>query len=184
MDERRISKRGRVGEGAPTLYTPELAARICERIAAGEPLSKICADQDMPGHTAVAQWLHRHSEFAERYARAREDQADTLADEIVRIADEQPPVDGESGRVDAGWVQWQRTRLDARKWTAAKLRPRRYGDRLEVGGEIGVRALSDEQMAARITELQARLAAAGALPAPSGVVIDAAPAPVTDTVDK
>ena len=57
-------------------------------------------------------------EFAEQYARAREVQAETLADEIVSIADE----DGDPQR--------QRLRVDARKWVASKLKPKRYGDKV------------------------------------------------------
>ena len=30
-----ISKRGRAGEGRPTLYTPELASRLADHIAVG-----------------------------------------------------------------------------------------------------------------------------------------------------
>ena len=76
--------------------------------------------------------------FSEQYTRAREEQADTLADEILAIADETPDsVTDEKGisRTDSGWVTWQRNRVDARKWVASKLKPKKYGDALKVGGD-------------------------------------------------
>ena len=81
----------------------------------------------------------RHKEFADIYARAREDQADTLADEIHAIADELPQqiVDekGKTSRYDSAYVQWQKNRVDARKWVAAKLKPKKYSDRVTHQGD-------------------------------------------------
>lgn len=96
----------------------------------------------MPGMTTVYRWLQEKEDFRELYARAREDQADTLADEIIEIADEDPQLifdsqfhgkdEVEVVRVDSAAVNHQRLRVDARKWIAAKLRPKKYGDRTEV----------------------------------------------------
>jgi hypothetical protein len=125
--------------GRPTLYSLEIALEICDRIADGESLVKICSDAKMPKKTAVYEWLLRHKEFAEIYARAREDQADTLADEIHAIADELPQqvVDekGNATRYDSAYVQWQKNRVDARKWVAAKLKPKKYSDRIAHVGD-------------------------------------------------
>jgi hypothetical protein len=91
------------------------------------------------------------------YARAREDQADTLADEIVGISDESAitaKVDGEEVRfaLDATAVARNRLRVDARKWVAAKLKPRKYGDRQVLAGdpEAPIGQLSDAEIDARI----------------------------------
>jgi hypothetical protein len=125
--------------GRPTLYSLEIALEICDRIAEGESLVKICSDAKMPKKTAVYEWLLRHKEFADIYARAREDQADTLADEIHAIADELPQqvVDekGNATRYDSAYVQWQKNRVDARKWVAAKLKPKKYSDRIAHVGD-------------------------------------------------
>ena len=125
--------------GRPTKYSPELAAKILSRITEGESLKQITREPDMPGHTTVYEWLLARPDFADRYARARDEQADTLADEIIAIADEPPAevVDDKGiSRTDSGWVTWQKNRVDARKWVAAKLKPKKYGDRLELGGRI------------------------------------------------
>lgn len=124
--------------GAPSLYTPELAAEILERISNGESLRSITRDPSMPVMSVVYVWMLRHPDFAEQYARAREEQAETLADEIVALADEEPVqvVDDKGvGRVDSAWVTWQKNRVDARKWVAAKLKPKKYGDRVAVAGD-------------------------------------------------
>lgn len=124
--------------GRPSDYTLDLAAIICSRLAAGEPLVKICRDEDMPSTTTVYRWLAADEAFRDMYARAREDQADTLADQIVDIADEYPQsvftTEGRGDmqvdvqRIDSAAVNHQRLRVEARKWVAAKLKPKKYGD--------------------------------------------------------
>jgi hypothetical protein len=103
--------------GRPSLYSEELATRICTEIALGKSLVKICETEDMPSRTTVFQWLDNNIEFQDRYARARMAQADTFADQIVDLAD---------AAEDANLARLQ---IDARKWTAAKLRPSRYSER-------------------------------------------------------
>ena len=128
--------------GAPTTYNNHIATVICIRIAEGESLRQILRGEGMPVQSAVYEWLLRHPEFAEKYTRAREEQADTLADEIIDIADEQPEivvVTDKTGKViehklDGAFLQWQKNRIEARKWTAMKLKPRKYGDRVAVEG--------------------------------------------------
>lgn len=58
--------------------------------------------------------------LAEQYARAREERADVLAEQMIEIAD-----------VGSGDAQRDRLRLDARKWFASKLYPRKYGDKID-----------------------------------------------------
>lgn len=104
--------------GRPSAYTDEIAACICARLAEGESLRKICEDKDMPSREAVRLWLGQNDKFLGQYTRAREEQADHYFDEIVEISD----TDEDSQRA--------RVRIDARKWVAGKLRPKKYGDRI------------------------------------------------------
>lgn len=71
--------------------------------------------------------------FTEQYTRAREAQAEFYADQIVDIADGVLPARGD---VD---VQRDRLRVESRKWVAAKLLPKKYGDKItqEVTGKDG-----------------------------------------------
>jgi hypothetical protein len=130
--------------GRPTTYNLNLATVICIRIAEGESLRQILKTEGMPAQSTVYEWLLRHPPFTEQYTRAREEQADTLADEIIHIADEQPEIvvvtDKKTGAViehklDNAFLLWQRNRIDARKWTAMKLKPKKYGDRMQVAGD-------------------------------------------------
>ena len=115
--------------GRPTDYSPELTARICERLAVGESLRSICRDDAMPSMASIFLWLSKHPEFSEQYARAREAQAESHADRIVEIADD-----------DTIDPNHKRIMVDARKWVASKLKPKRYGDKAEVEhkGDVGI----------------------------------------------
>jgi hypothetical protein len=80
----------------------------------------------------------RYPSFSDQYARAREEQADTLADEIQALSDEPPRMMlNKHGMetVDTGWLQWQKQRIDSRKWCASKLKPKKYGDRVSLAGD-------------------------------------------------
>ena len=117
----------------------------------------------MPDRSTVYDWLLRHPEFADQYARAREEQADTLADEIIAIADEQPEViavtDKKTGaliehKLDGAFLQWQKNRIDARKWTAMKLKPKKYGDKIALGGDSDAPPIKTEDAgSSRLFEL-------------------------------
>jgi hypothetical protein len=107
--------------------------------------------------------LLRHPEFALQYTRAREEQADTLADEIIAIADEQPEtipvVDKRTGeliehKLDGAFLQWQKNRIEARKWTAMKLKPKKYGERVALEGtEDGAPIRTEETSSSRLFEI-------------------------------
>jgi len=79
-------------------------------------------------------WLDAHESFRENYARARQDQADFLAEEIVQIADDGSndtylTEDGPKTNQDV--IARSRLRVDARKWYASKLAPKKYGEKVE-----------------------------------------------------
>lgn len=102
----------------PSDFTQEMADHICERLSEGESLRSICRDAGFPDKATVFRWLIANKEFRDQYARARETQADAIADEILNIADEAE--DAAKARVQ----------IDARKWLAGKLRPKVYGDKI------------------------------------------------------
>ncbi|WP_348644850.1 terminase small subunit protein [Rhizobium sp. SG741] len=126
--------------GRPSEFTKEIADGICERLAGGESLKSICLAEDMPHRATVFRWLGAHDSFRDMYARAREAQADALFDEILDIAN--TPITGEKTKVDkdgnviemtkADMIEHRRLQIDARKWMAGKLRPKVYGDKLDI----------------------------------------------------
>lgn len=134
--------------GRPSEYNPDVGAAICERIAAGESLKAVCRDEGMPAHTTVLRWALTHPEFRNQYATAREMQAEILADELLEIAD-----DGRNDWMEkqdqngqmTGWrengeaMRRSQLRIETRKWVAAKLLPKRWGDKTttEITGPDG-----------------------------------------------
>jgi hypothetical protein len=136
--------------GRPTLYTDELGLKICAQIAHGKSLVSICKQEGFPSVETVYLWLRDESkkDFLNTYTRAREDQADTLADEILDIADEATTTvkehDGFTEVVfDNTAVARNRLRVESRKWIASKLKPKKYGDKVEVDNKhSGIVAVS------------------------------------------
>lgn len=118
------------GLGRPSDYTQEIADEICTRLANGESLRAICAadrDDFMPAMGTVFRWLAdpERASFREQYAMAREVQAETMADEIVSIADG----NGMGVEEKVALSARDRLRVDSRKWVASKLLPKKYGDK-------------------------------------------------------
>jgi len=130
--------------GRPTDFTQDLADTICERIADGESLRAICSEPEMPNKATVFRWLGKDPAFSDQYARARDEQAETLFDEILDIADdgrndwmEKHASDGSVG----GWIENGEAirrsvmRIDARKWMAGKLKPKKYSEKMVLAGD-------------------------------------------------
>lgn len=107
--------------GRPSTYSEEMADKICEEIAQGAALYILCLKDGYPAERTVYQWLEKRPDFAQKYARARDRQQDRCVDEMIVIAD---------GCRDPNKARIQ---IDARKWRASKLAPKKYGDKLELG---------------------------------------------------
>ena len=125
----------------PSEYTDEIADRICEAIIEGKALYKLCKGDDFPSERVVYYWLDQFPEFVQKYERARELQQDRASDEIVEIADE--TTDPNKARLQ----------IDARKWRASKLAPKKYGDKLDLNHSGSLERLTDEQLDARLAQL-------------------------------
>lgn len=109
--------------GRPTKYSEILSEDICERIAIGKSLVDICRQLDI-SYSQVMVWLSKYPDFAERYARAREIQADWYADEILSVID--------NAKSDRNEIERAKIKIEALKWIASKLKPKRYGDKLDL----------------------------------------------------
>jgi hypothetical protein len=130
-----------------TTYTQEIADTICKRIAEGESLVRICADDSMPSRETVYTWIETNPgnttpSFLDNYTRARELQADTFFERISEIANDGAKdwVMSKFGPMcDQEHVNRSRLRVDTLKWQASKLAPKKYGDRVtqEVTGKDG-----------------------------------------------
>lgn len=111
---------------------------LCLDIAECVPLRTIAANNEVAFAT-LASFLSR-PENIEQYARAREAQADKLAEDILQIADDGSndtyKDDDGNVRTEHDVIARSRLRVDARKWLAGKMAPKRYGDKLDVDAKL------------------------------------------------
>ena len=112
--------------GRPSKYSQELADIICTRLACGESMRSVCRDAAMPVMDTLWRWIREKRDFSEQYAVAKQESADALIEDILDIADD-----------SAGDVPRDRLRIDARKWIASKLKPKKYGDKASLDVDSG-----------------------------------------------
>jgi len=115
-------------------FDQDLADELCEQIAAGGSVRAFTLEPGRPHYCTIYKWLRENEEFANQYARAREDQADTYADSLAYIAE----TDEDVARA--------RLKIDTMKWVASKLKPKKYGDfkAVELTGAAGGPVLIEE----------------------------------------
>lgn len=135
--------------GRPSLYTPELADEVCERIACGESLKAIAREQDKPDERQFYRWLRDNEEFRQQYTLAREAQGDADADAVSDIGQR-----ALTGEIDANAA---RVAIDALKWSAGKRKPKVYGDRQQIDVSGSLHTKSDDELSDRITLLTSKL---------------------------
>jgi len=121
-----MAKRGR-----PSIYSEELADKICDYVIDGKSLREISRLKDTPNFKTLQQWLKNKEEFASQYARAKNIQIDLFIDEIIKTIDDLDITDLDGKEANAK-VQICRLRVDTLKWIACKLLPKKYGDKQEI----------------------------------------------------
>ncbi len=163
--------------GRRSIYTEALAQEICERIAQGETLAKICEDDHIPDPQTVHFWRHKHPTFFDAFARARDEQMRAWADEITTLADDASAdhvvkVDLDDPRLkiiksentitfkfDRTHVERAKLQITTRQWLMERLLSEEYGQRhkLDVNHQIdGLgegELLRELAMAARAAEI-------------------------------
>jgi hypothetical protein len=112
----------------PTQLREALAAEICRRLADGELLGDICQPARMPSRDTVRRWQNENGPFRDRYAAARDQQADALAEEAMRIA----------RNADVDSVTLCRLQIDTIKWLIGKIAPKLYGDKVVPDATVNV----------------------------------------------
>ena len=126
-------------KGRPPIYTQELADRICAEIASSsKSMRTICNEVEISVQT-VLNWLNTNESFLAQYTRAKEMQADYMAEEMIEIAD-----DGSNDymTITKGDKEYEvenkevtsrsKLRVETRKWIASKLKPKKYGEKLDL----------------------------------------------------
>jgi hypothetical protein len=124
---------------------------VLQHIADGASLtSALQRLQPSPSYWWAKDQLRRDPDLRGRYQEACEDRADRLAEELLELADTAIP-EGLDGPGKSAFVQKLRLQIDARKWIACKLKPRQYGDRVEIVQEQRISIL------AALVEAEARV---------------------------
>lgn len=156
----------------PSDYTPETAAKICERLATGESLRSICRDEAMPSRPTIVRWLFDQAEFRSQYAQAKATGIDEIAEQAIEIAD--TPRTGvietdKQNRLGEDVTEVQRRdmtehrrlQVDTRKWYVGKVAPKIYGERVaheHSGPDGGPIEIDDRTRAAKIEAIFAAAA--------------------------
>lgn len=128
--------------GRPSMYSEELADKICLAISTGEKgLNHLCAaNEEFPNPKTVYEWIITNDSFSKKYARARELQAEFMAEKMIEIADDSTndtiigySKSGEPMEMEnKEWVNRSKLKVDTRKWLMSKLAPKRFGDKIDV----------------------------------------------------
>lgn len=113
--------------GRPSTYNLEIATSICERIADGESLLQLCQEEGFPDRHTIRKWRAQFPEFDAMYADAKKHQAEYYADAILH----------EAYAAEETNVGSRRLRIDALKWQASKLDPKRWADNVRHTGADG-----------------------------------------------
>lgn len=123
----------------PSEYTQEKADKICELLACGMSLRSVCNEDGMPDAATVFKWMRTNEEFLKQYARAKQESADAMAEEILDISDQANgdwmtrKIGKEEVQVaNNEAIQRSRLRVDTRKWLMSKMKPKKYGEKLDM----------------------------------------------------
>lgn len=126
--------------GRPSKFSDELVEQILARLSEGEPLAQILRSDGMPGLTTWYDWCNARPELSERFGRARDAGFDMIAMDALRIADtpeigqivKTKPDGKEVTQEDM--LGHRKLQVETRLKLLAKWDPRRYGDKIALGG--------------------------------------------------
>lgn len=131
----------KAGKGRPTAYTPELGDLVCDGIISGLSLKKICMDDALPTSRTVFTWLRTYPDFLHNYDRAKEDQAKTMVEDALDIADN-----------ECIEPSHKKIMVDTRKWASSKYDRKRFGEHQVIDTSVTIKHedLTDEELDALI----------------------------------
>jgi hypothetical protein len=115
-----IPTRAKAKGRPPRRINWQLADVILARLAEGESLRDICRSKGYPKEATIREWAIEDNDFGAAFLRARAIGFECNAEELEHWASNQP-----ADNVEA---QWQRTRIETRKWLLAKRLPQVFGD--------------------------------------------------------
>ena len=129
-------------KGRPSTFNQKIADEICEGLAMGYSIRTVLKPDHMPAISTFFRWMREHEDFQKQYARSKQEAADAMAEDLLDIVD-----DGtndwmtinkggyEMQVVDKEAVMRSRLRADTRRWLMSKMKPKKYGDKLDLTSE-------------------------------------------------
>lgn len=144
-------------------FDQEIGDYICEQFSTA-PVSMatilkrakdVFEDGRVPSIPTVFKWLRDNPDFVKDYEASKQCQADLLFEDTLDIADDSSndweerkhfAGDDTSPQVNGEAIARARLRIDTRKWIAAHLRPKKYGDKIDIDQKTTLEA-SDPLMA-------------------------------------
>lgn len=166
--------------GEPRQYTrirsPENAEMICQMIAGGWSIKQIAVVLEC-NDRAIHHWRNEDAIFSAQYEKAKLDQMDYFAEELLEIADDASndwmEREGKT-ELNVEHVARSRMRLDTRKWLMAKMAPIRFGDK-QIHEHAGTVAIDHTTLEDRRKRARAIIDAAFEEVLPDGKRIEAGP---------
>lgn len=151
---------------------------VCNALASCSSSIKTILDagyegQDLPDYATLTRWMEDSPEICNRYARAKEAQAEFMAEELselhkkawIPVTDKEGElIRGPDGQpyltVDKASCAAVKLEADNKKWLIEKLKPKKYGAKLAIGGADDlppIKTMTNEQLAARVAALQKKV---------------------------
>jgi hypothetical protein len=144
----------------PEQVDPIIVQEILDWIEDGRTLREFCRQPGKPTFKTVYRWMEKAEEFRTRFVRARDVGEDAIAQDTLHLIDQQPDrIVSDSGmsKIDPGWVQYQRNRVEQRMKLLAVWNPRKFGAKVDLtteGKQVGLNItidMSDDENATKST---------------------------------
>lgn len=142
--------------GRPSKYSKKLANEMFALLAQGKSIVYICKKDKFPCLSTFFNWLDEIPEFLDRYEKAQQLKAQFLAEELIDICDdtgsdvqfsEDSDENGQGAKpfICKENTAQRRLKIDTRKWVAAKLMPKKYGEKLQQDlNHSGIISIADQ----------------------------------------
>jgi hypothetical protein len=128
----------------------EIREEFLIRVAEGESVFTICHDEHMPARPTVYRWIRENSQFRDEYTAALDQRADKYVEMIANLS-EHMQMRAAMGASNEEMTALK-THINSLQWIAAKLNPKKYGDKIQAEIDQKV-TLDDNQLDLRLKAL-------------------------------